>query len=157
VAGQTAVASIEQIVIPDHVGVGIGGMFAQIQHYASAVHGRYVHVLADDDVLASPTVVAHVHAFADAHDNPPVILVGTKKGTAEWPQGERWPPRCGAIDLGCVITRHDIWRHHVVDYQPVYEGDYWFMKAVADAGHPAIWCDLLFSIGAVSRGVPEAA
>lgn len=154
---QTAVEAIEQIVIPDHVGVGVHGMFARVRHYADAVHGRYVHLLADDDVLAGPTVVAHVQAFADAHDNPPVILVSARKGGQEWPQGNPWPPQCGHIDLGCVITRADVWKRHVGDYGLNYEGDYWYMRALYEAGHPAAWCDLLFSIGAVSHGRAEVA
>jgi hypothetical protein len=32
---QTIVSEIEQIVIPDHVGLGVGGMFAQVSRYAS--------------------------------------------------------------------------------------------------------------------------
>ncbi len=157
VASQTAVADIEQIVIPDHLGVGVGGMFARIPQYAAAVHGRYVHILADDDVLAAPTVVAHVQAFADVHGQPPIILVGTKKGPNEWPHGSPWPPRCGAIDLGCVITRADVWKQHAGDYGHRYEGDFDHMHAMWAAGHQAVWCDLLFSIGGVNHGHPEIA
>jgi hypothetical protein len=153
---QTAVAAVEQLVIPDHLGIGVGGMFARVQAYVGAVHGRYVHVLCDDDVLASPTVVAEVQAFAEAYGHPPVILVGAEKGGRRWPAGEPWPPRCGLIDLGCVITRTDVWKQHARDYAASYEGDYWFMRALYEAGHPAVFCNLLFSVGAVSHGVPEA-
>jgi GT2 family glycosyltransferase len=85
---QTAVEDVEQIVIPDHVGVGIGGMFARVREYVSAVHGRYVHLLADDDVLASPTVVEEVRAFAAKYRNPEVIIVATVKDGARWPLGK---------------------------------------------------------------------
>lgn len=154
---QTAVEAIEQIVIPDHVGIGIHGMYARIQDYAPAVHGQYVHVLCDDDVLASPTVVAEVQAFAEAMNHPPVILVRAQKGQATYPVGTPWPPSCGSIDLGCVITRADVWRDHASNYGHNYEGDYWFMKALSDFGHRAASCDLLFSVGAVSRGAAEVA
>lgn len=155
VAAQTAVADIEQIVIPDHVGLGVGGMFAQVPRYRDAVHGRYVHMLCDDDVLASPTVVAEVKAFAEAHGDPPVILVKAVKAGMWWPAGDPWPPRCGAIDLGCIITRADVWKQH--DYGHRYEGDYDLMQSIADAGHQAAWCGVLFSIGGVNRGAPEVA
>lgn len=154
---QTAVDAIEQIVIPDHVGIGVGGMFGRVQEYVGAVHGAYVHMLCDDDVLAAPDVVARVRAYAEAHDHPPVLIVQANKGGNVWPQGNPWPPVCGAIDLGCVITRADVWKAHAKDYAPVYEGDYWFMKALADAGHRAVVCDLLFSVGGVSRGQAEVA
>lgn len=154
---QTAVHGIEQIVIPDHLGRGIGGMFQQIQHYADAVHGQYVHILADDDALASPTVVAEVQAFAEAHQYPPVILVAVTKGAHALPAGSPWPPLCGSIDLGCVITRADVWKSHAADYGDRYEGDFDFAHALWAAGHPAVWCDVLFLTGGVSRGAAEAA
>ena len=50
--------TIEQVVIADHVGVGIDGMYARVASYAEALHGIYVHFLSDDDVLAGPHVVA---------------------------------------------------------------------------------------------------
>jgi hypothetical protein len=157
VGAQTAVAAVEQIVIPDHIGVGIHGMYARVRDYATAVHGRYVHMLCDDDVLASPTVVAEVAAFAEAHDNPPVILVRAQKGHSVWPGQFHWPPVCGHIDLGCVITRADVWQQHVTDYGQRYEGDFDFMAALAQAGYPAAYCDLLFLRGGVSHGQAEVA
>ncbi len=154
---QTAVEQIEQIVIPDHIGIGVGGMYGRVAAYVDAVHGAYVHMLCDDDVLADPSVVEQVAAFAVAHDFPPVILVKANKGGNVYPQGTPWPPHCGAIDLGCVMTRADVWKQHAKDYAPVYEGDYWHMKALADAGHQAVVCDLLFCVGGVSRGQAEVA
>lgn len=154
---QTAVDDIEQIVIPDHVGVGIGGMFARVKEYTHAVHGRYVHLLADDDVLASPTVVAEVRAFASMHRNPDVIIVSTVKNGSLWPCGKPWPPRMGWIDLGCIITRADIWTRYAHEYGHRYEGDWDMMNALHRDGHKAVQSDLVFSIGAVSKGAAEAA
>ena len=93
VAAQTAVAYIEQIVIPDHVGIGIDGMFSRVQHYTGAVHGRYVAFLCDDDVLAGPDVVAQVQAHAEAEGFPALIVVQTEKNGSVWPSGAAWPPR----------------------------------------------------------------
>ncbi len=154
---QTAADDIEQIVIPDHIGRGIGGMFQRVQEYASAVHGRYVHILADDDVLADHRVVAKVRAFAEAKNFPPVIVVRAEKGNSLWPYGEPWPPRCGFIDLGCIITRTDIWRQSAKFYGNRYEGDFDHMQSLYEAGHQAEFCDLLFVRGAVSHGQAEAA
>ena len=155
---QTIAAEIEQIVIPDHIGRGVGGMFAKVQHYVDAVHGRYVHMLCDDDTLTDPGVVERVKACAEANGNPPVIIVSARKGASIWPAGNPWPPVMGHIDLGCLIVRSDVWKQHAKDYLPVYEGDYWFAKAVSDAGHPAFWAgEVLFVQGAVSHGAAEAA
>src|SRR5262245_6026283 len=112
VGSQTAADRIEQIVIPDHVGIGIEGMFARVPLYREAVHGLYVSFLCDDDVLATPTVVEQLEQFASANGNPPLILVATNKGGNEWPFGEPWPPKLGLIDLNCFIVRADIWKAH---------------------------------------------
>lgn len=157
VQAQTAVAQIEQIVIPDHIGVGIGGMFQAIQKYADAVHGRYVHILADDDELASPDVVASVQIHAAANQYPEVIVVKAQKGGSVWPDGSPWPPRLGHVDLGCFIVRADVWKQHVTDYGNRYEGDWDHAIAMFNAGRQASWCDVLFLRGGVSRGVAEAA
>jgi hypothetical protein len=154
---QTAVERIQQIVLVDHVGVGIGGMYASLPTYAPAVRGEYVHILCDDDVLADVDVVETVEAFAKYTAHPEVMLVAARKGESIWPAGEPWPPQMGRIDLGCAIVRSDVWNAHVADYGRRYEGDYDFLAALAHAGRRAVWCDLLFSVGAVSRGAAEAA
>ncbi len=157
VQAQTVVGDIEQIVIPDHVGRGIGGMYGRVPQYAAAVHGRYVSFLCDDDVLATPTVVEQVRAFARAEGNPPLIIVRTMKGGSVWPSGEPWPPRLGCIDLNCLIVRADIWRAHCHAYGGRYEGDFDFAQALNEHGVYATFCDVLFSIGGVSHGAAEAA
>ena len=157
VAEQTAKEHIEQIVIPDHLGVGIAGMYANVPKYADAVHGQYVHLLADDDVLAGPHVVERVKDFAVTYDFPPLILVTSTKDGQDWPIAPEWPPIQGRIDLGCAITRADIWKAHAKDYGLRYEGDFDFMDALYRAGIQAAVCPIRFLYGKVSRGVPEVA
>ncbi len=158
VGQQTAVADIEQIVLPDHVGVGVGGMFASLPKYAAAVHGDYVHLLADDDELAAPNVVAAVRLFADLAKQPELILVRVWKHGIFNPEARpAWPPEQGSIDLGCLITRADVWKAHVQDYGQRYEGDFDFAQALCAAGIQAEFCDVHFLSGAVNRGAAEAA
>lgn len=157
VQAQTAVSDIEQIVIPDHVGIGIDGMYARVPQYAGAVHGRYVAFLCDDDVLAGPNVVEQLRDVAVAEGFPPLIVVRTQKGGSVWPSGDAWPPRMGQIDLNCLVVRSDIWRLHVHEYGQRYEGDFDFASALWSHGIYAAPCDVLFSIGGVSRGAAEAA
>lgn len=157
VGSQTAVAAVEHLVIPDYVGLGVGGMYQRVPGYASAVHGRYVHFLADDDVLASPTVVEEVRTFANARSSPPLILVRVRKGDREFPLGAPWPPVEGSIDLGCFVTRADVWQAHCEAYgrRNRYEGDYDFAAALHGAGVPAAVCDTFFMTGCVLRGTAE--
>lgn len=160
VQAQTAVSEIEQIVIPDHIGIGVEGMYATVPKYGEAVHGEYVHLFCDDDVLAAPDVVERVKSFAREHDSPPAIIVKSEKAGSVWPAKMEGPPVCGAIDLGCVITRADIWTHLVLcgAYKPIYEGDFTFASALWEIAGPRWhYFDLLFCRGAVSRGAAEAA
>jgi hypothetical protein len=157
VACQSAARDIEQIVIPDHVGVGVHGMYARVPDYASAVHGEYVTFLCDDDVLAGPGVVEEVRAFARDKQNPALILVATQKGGNIWPQGNPWPPQLGSIDLNCAIVRSDVWKRHAGDYGHRYEGDWDFLNALYMDGVEPAWFGLVFSRGGVGRGAAEAA
>ena len=158
---QTAVALIEQIVIPDHCGVGgddgVGKMFSRIPQYVDAIHGQYVHVLCDDDVLAAPDVVEKVRVFAEMEGHPEMILVDATKGSSRWPMTPAWPPRnVSNIDLGCGIVRPDIWKRHVAAYSSFYDGDFRFYKALHAAGVEAVAYPILLT-GAVSHGAAEDA
>lgn len=155
VASQSLVAEIEHLVFPDYVGLGIDGMYKRVPEHIHAVHGEYVHFLADDDVLASPTVVEAVKLAAQAANYPPMLLVRACKGPFTLPYGQWWPPVCGQIDLGCMVTRADVWKAHAHKYGHRYEGDFDFAEAVAQSGHQAVSVDLLFLVGGVNRGKPE--
>jgi hypothetical protein len=155
VGAQTMASEIEHLIVPDYVGLGIGGMYQRVPQIVHAVHGEYVHFLADDDVLASPTVVEAVKQAAQANDYPAMLLVRVIKGGMHLPFGQVWPPVCGQIDLGCFITRADVWKAHAGRYGNRYEGDFDFAQAVADSGHRAVFVDLLFMVGGVNHGRPE--
>lgn len=155
VGAQTLVNEIEQIVIPDHIGVGVDGMFARVPLYAQATRGQYVHLLADDDVLAGPTVVEQLKRLAEEHDYPDVLIVRVRKGWMDLPMQQPGPPLCGHIDLGCCVTRGDVWRANAHRYGVRYEGDFDFMDALYQAGHRFVWTDLFFMTGGVSHGAAE--
>jgi hypothetical protein len=158
VGSQSAVDAIEQIVIPDHVGVGVDGMYGRVPCYATAVHGQYVHLLADDDVLAGPHVVAQLRERAERENFPPVLIVSAIKGHLTLPLEDHGPPICGRIDLGCLVVRRDIWQQHVSDYGKCYEGDFFMADALWKAEHRFVYArDITFLIGAVSRGAAEVA
>lgn len=157
VSAQTAVDDLEQIVLPDHVGRGIvGGLFERLPWYATAVHGRYVNILADDDLLAHPTVVEHVRAFADATGHPPVVVVRVLKAGLQLPVCDpEGPPICGQVDLTSFVVRADVWQRHVHDYGRRYEGDYDHAQTLWRAGYPFRFCDVLWAVGGASHGRPE--
>jgi hypothetical protein len=155
VGAQTLVHEIEHLIVPDYVGLGIGGMYQRVPSIAPAVRGRYVHFMADDDVLASPQVVEIVKHAAEQNNYPAMLLVRVIKGGLHLPVGQPWPPVCGQIDLGCFITRADVWKAHAHCYGNRYEGDFDFADAVARSGFGAVFVDVLFLVGGVSHGQPE--
>lgn len=145
----------EHVVIPDAVGIGIDGVFAAVPAHAHKVTGDYVHFLADDDVLAFPDVAARVEVFARAQALPDVIIVRAIKNGLDLPFSRSGPPVMGQIDLGCVITRRDIWLQHVHDYGHRYEGDFDHVSAMWQAGRRFVYSDILFEVGPAMRGRPE--
>ncbi|MGE3703766.1 MAG: hypothetical protein AB7I13_00740 [Vicinamibacterales bacterium] len=145
----------EQLIVHDTVGLGIAGMYAALPRYAAALHGGYVHVLADDDELVADTVVARVRDRALAEGCPDVIVVRAYKNGLLLPLRPEGPPAQGAIDLGCVITRRDVWVAHVGDYGRRYEGDFDHVHAMWTAGRRFVFADLLFERGPALHGCPQ--
>lgn len=156
---QTIADQIEQIIIPDYVGRGVGGMYEQVPQYVSAVHGQYVYFLADDDVLDASDVVERVRDYVQEQDEPPpVIIVRAEKGGLMLPLEPHGEPVQGHIDLGCFIVRGDLWREFAGRgaYGNRYEGDYDFGRALWDAGHAFHYClHIVMLRGAVSHGAAE--
>jgi hypothetical protein len=160
VAEQTESSAIEHLILADYVGAGVGAMFARLPDYVDAVHGAYVHVLSDDEVLTGPTVVAELRRFAAAHDYPAAICVrGEYAQFGLLPNDSINPPVLGHIGLGCLVTRVDVWRSitRAGGWGHRYEGDYDFARAVYDFGHRWQLCDVVLMSGCCHRGQPEAA
>jgi hypothetical protein len=157
VGTQTAVADLEHLVIPDHVGYGlVNGLYGRLPWYAPAVRGRYVALLCDDDILASDTVVEIVRTFADTRHNPEVIIARVVKGPTALPACDPLAePVCGQVDLASYIVRGDIWQQHVNDYGLRYEGDFDHALALYRAGYAHAFCDVLWVVGGQSHGRPE--
>lgn len=161
VGEQTVADRIQHFVVVDHVGIGIGGVYAQVPTYAPAVRGEYVYLLNDDNVLASPTVVGELEAFVRLHDDPPPVIIGVVDI-----DGQRFPindlmPRIGPIqsyvDLGNLIVRRDVWLDACHHYGRRYEGDFDFALYLWEMGHPFVNWPVLFATGHASHGATEHA
>jgi hypothetical protein len=154
---QTIREQIQHVVVEDLEGVGIGGMFAEIQFHVGELRGQYVYVLQDDDVLAGPDVVGRLRVFAIANKTPGVVMVRNKKRSMIMPTywGER--PRRNHVDLGSYVVRQDVFAAHAADFAPQYQGDFAFIDAVWEAGWRFTWCDLHFAraLGDPGLGRPE--
>lgn len=157
VSAQTAADDLDQLVIPDHVRYGVGpSLYGRIPWYASAVRGKYVNLLCDDDVLVSDTAVEELREYATKLGFPPVISVIVEKNGRTFPACDlSQGPVCGAVDLTSYIIRQDIWQKHVADYAPIYEGDCHHAKALWAAGYGVAFLPLLWARGGAMNGRPE--
>jgi hypothetical protein len=160
VSSQSAKQHIEHIVLPDHNGLGIAGMYTALRHYADIARGSYVHFLADDDELADYTSVEQLMDARATHATaPPAIIVSALKGGSYWPvPKDGGPPIMGQFDLGCMVVRQDWWSKLVARgaYRPCYEGDYHFAEALwLGCGKDWAYHPFLFMRGRVSHGAAE--
>lgn len=135
----------EHIIHVDGQGVGVGGMFRQMKADAEAFRGDYVYILQDDDRLCDDYVVADLQRFAQANDNPPVIICRNRKSNMMLP--DRWGmrPEKAHIDLGSYVIRRDVFLQYKDNFAERYEADFFFIAAVWDAGVPFSWFDRLIA------------
>jgi hypothetical protein len=157
VGRQTRAEVVEQLVLPDHVGLGFGeAIYGRVAHYAEAVHGQYVGFLNDDDALSCETAVAQFEKFVERRKYPPLVIVKVRKGEAVFPKcAPEGAPVEGDVDLGSYLLRADIWRGFVGDYGRRYQGDYDHAAALHAAGVPPAFLDLLWAEGPQGGGRPE--
>lgn len=162
VEAQTWVREIEHLVVVDHYGKGIGGMYEEIVRYRDAVHGEYVYVLSDDDVLAVPEAVERLAEFVASNDRPDVVICNARYGHYPWlplpGQIQRLAvdgPLHGAIGLPNTIVRGEVWREFCGSYGPVYDGDYVFLKTLWDARRRFTHWPFHFATGPCGGGQPE--
>lgn len=155
---QTLAHEIEQIVLPDHIGVSPNhAVYGRLPWYATAPRGAYVHVLGDDDVLADDQVVERIKRFAERQAYPDVIVMKCKKGDTEYPKcGVTGEPTEGDIDLCCYVVKRQVWATCMQTYRPHYKCDYGFYQTLKDYGASLTPLDQVIAVGRVGGGRPEA-
>jgi hypothetical protein len=129
----------EQVVIEDQVGIGVAGMYREVRRHVDQVHGDYVYMLQDDDMLVDPRFVAQLRKFVEATKWPEVVIVKIRAQTRELPLIWREAPRLGRIDLGNFVVRADVWKAHAADFGQRYEGDFDFIMNLWDCGYRFEW------------------
>lgn len=156
VAAQTC-TDFEHYIRVDDVGVGIDGMYQQLNEDVREFTGEYVCVLPDDDRLADEDAVADVKAFIESQPKPPpVVITRSFKAGLHLP---KWgtKPEEGRIDLANPIVRRDIFIAYCPAYMSGrYQADFDFIRAVWDGGIPFTWCDRRFTESDIfMKGQPE--
>lgn len=161
VANQTVVDAVDQVVLPDHAGLGIGpSLYGRLTRwYLPYLRGRYVHLLADDDALASADAVEVVlQTVAEQDVSPDVVIVTVQKGDLLYPQVEGRSFRLGDVDIGSFIVKRTVLQRHAEALTPSYTGDYDLARALYDDPTLTILRlheNFIFAVGPASGGRPE--
>lgn len=143
----------EVVLIRDEVGIGIDGMYGDIRNHAQEVSGDYVFVLSDDNLVTDTDFVKGLKE--QAADSPDVIVFKNQI-VGVLPSIWEGAPELGQIDLSCFAVRRDIWQKHAADWGECYAGDYYFIRALWDAGYRFKWWDkLVIRAQKIMRGQPE--
>lgn len=147
---------VQHIIVEDKIGVGVGGMYAEVARHVAEMTGDYVYILQDDDVLATNRVVERLMEFAAGQDQPPVIICRNIKNGNRYPVIWRAEPAKGLIDLGNYVTRRDVFAKYVNDFGKYYSGDFPFIRKLWDEQIKFYWLDMLLAKAqALGMGKPE--
>jgi hypothetical protein len=147
----------QHVIVEDKVGLGVGGMYRDIQNHVHKVTGDYVLVLSDDNCFHDDEVVEDLKRFVFAQEATPEVVIwrGSLQGILVpklW--GQR--PKIAHIDLSNFVVRRDIWTRHADDWPDSYEGDYHFIAKLWDEGYRFDWMqrDAYYAMR-ISGGAPE--
>jgi hypothetical protein len=145
---------LEIVLIRDEIGIGIDGMYADIQNHLDQVNGDYVFVLSDDNLITDSEFVSELKAIAQSYN--PDVIVFKNKIIGTLPDIWNAAPQEGHIDLSCFAVKADIWKANADKWGKCYAGDYHFIRALWDQGHSFYWWDKTPIMAMrISRGAAE--
>lgn len=117
------------------------------------IDGRYVLLLDDDDILAKPEFVEKLKTVVGADEAEMVIFRGTL-GHEICPKDGYWKSRkiiIGEISGSCVVVRKDLFDKTSHEWmRPVYESDFYYIKAAFDLSKNTVWWDY---VGYETQGI----
>ena len=136
VAAQTD-QDLEVVLIRDEIGIGIDGMYGDIPNHLDEVHGQYVFVLSDDNLITSTEFVHDLKVIVKIFAPEVIIFKNEIVGTL--PSIWNAAPQEGQIDLSCFAVRADIWKDNAGKWGKCYAGDYYFIRSLWDQGYSYYW------------------
>lgn len=145
---------LEVVLVRDDIGIGIDGMYGDIPNHLDEVHGQFVFVLSDDNLITDADFVSGLKAIVAEHQ-PDVVVFKNQVASV---QPDRWDcaPELGHIDLSCFAVKADIWKANADKWGKCYEGDYHFIRSLWDQGFDFYWWDAMpIRAMQISRGLPE--
>jgi len=147
----------EHIIVHDHVGLGVAGMYTDVKNHAHRCTGDYVMMLNDDDYLRHNDVVWDLWQADHGSDAEVLMFRGDLCGEI-YPREDSWrfAPNLGSVCISNFAMRNDIWLKHARDWQPIYEADFAMIDLLWKQNYTFKWLDpVVFVVDRVSRGQPE--
>jgi glycosyltransferase involved in cell wall biosynthesis len=147
---------VQHVIIPDDVGIGIGGVYAEVPKHARKVKGTYVLFLSDDNYIIRDDFAERLREIVQREGYPDVVVF--KNDIVGCIQPVAWREvQYGNIDLSCFVVERKIWQKHAGDWGHHYAGDFDFISKLYLTGYSFHWWDSI-EIRAlrISNGVPEA-
>jgi hypothetical protein len=145
----------QHVIVPDLEGVGIGGMYARIRDHVDEVHGDYVMVLSDDNILVDGQFAERLWGVAAANEFPDVILFKGQLGPTVQPAAWACEPIETKIDLSCFAVKREVWVENADKWGQRYCGDFDFIHHLWGSHDFCWWDHLAFMAVKISGGEPE--
>ena len=146
---------VEHVIIEDTVGLGIGGMYGAIREHVGEVHGEYVMVLSDDNILVDGRFAERLEKIAVDHLYPDVILFRGQIEQTLQPAAWACEPEITKIDLSCFAVQREVWVENADKWGQHYCGDFDFIHALWQEYEFCWWDHLAFMAVKISGGEPE--
>ncbi len=145
VAGQKDSDQIQHLIVEDHEGKGVGGMYAALPEQNAVIQGEWVYVLSDDDVLVYPRVVDLIEHVKKEQPATGCIMVKMFCNGRVLPWSQCWeaPPQMGGVTLSNWIVRKEVHIAHPFGHR--YEGDLDQIASIHAAGISIAWADIVIA------------
>jgi len=132
----------EHIIITDNEHKGLHEANKSLNQNKHRVNGQYVLILDDDDYISDRSFIKHLKNVAAQHPVDIILFKAYRKPFSDFlPSKRTWgkPPVLGEIGSCCFIVKREIWKQHIFMFAKSRHGDYYFIKALFDAGCSTYW------------------
>lgn len=134
----------EHIIISDIQRRGLHEANKSLNKNKHRVKGQYVLILDDDDYVSDRSFIKHLKNAAKQHKADILLFKMYRKPFSKTLPSKRvWgkQPILGEIGSCCFVVKRAIWKRHIHEFGRLRHGDYYFIKALFDAGCSRYWID----------------
>lgn len=134
-------APCQHVVVEDEVGLGVGGMYADVPNHHGKIAGDYVYFLSDDDMVTHADVAEGLERLVEQHSRPEVVVARFLIRQTIYPIPACWvaAPQLAGVTLGNWFVRRDV--HGSVPYGHRHAGDFDFLAECWRRGLRFAWWD----------------